>query len=92
MSNISLRGIDPDALSRLKARAIDEKTSVNALILQLVGQGMGLSRQRRHNDLDYLAGTWGVADVAAFDQAVAPLAEVDPGLWPMDAEPVCAPS
>lgn len=86
MANFSLRGVDPATLASLKALAASERISVNTLILRLIDQGIGKaairpSRQRRHDDLDALAGTWSAEQAAAFDAATAPFREIEPALW-----------
>mgnify|MGYP001219783066 CR=1 FL=1 len=85
MANLSIRGLDHEALDELKARASRENASVNTLVLQLIDQGLGRRRVkpsvRRHSDLDSLAGSWRQSDAAAFEGATAPLREVDEKLW-----------
>jgi plasmid stability protein len=85
MANLSIRGLDAQALTELKARAAQEEASVNTLVLRLIAQGLGhmpaKAARQRHGDLDALAGTWRKADAAAFERAVAPFGEVDAALW-----------
>lgn len=85
MANLSIRGLDDDALAKLKARAIKEDASVNTLVLRLIEQGLGHARakpeRRRHDDLDALAGSWRKSEGLAFERATAPFAEVDAKLW-----------
>ena len=85
MAAISIRGIDQKALARLKHRAQRERTSLNALAVQLLESEGGVQaagRERRtYDDLDALAGTWKAADAKAFESATAPFSEVDETLW-----------
>lgn len=85
MSNVSVRGIDPETLASLKVRARREGISVNALILRLIDQGLGKVQRKslahRYDDLDSLAGAWSADDAAEFQAATAPFSEVEPGLW-----------
>ena len=85
MANLSIRGLDDKAIAALKRRAAQEDASVNALVVRLVEQGLGLRRARpsltRHNDLDALAGTWRKQDASVFERATAPFATVDAELW-----------
>ena len=85
MSNLSVRGMDPATLSRLKAMAQREGASVNSLLLRLidqcVGRAPGKPAARRHDDLDDLAGAWSAEDAAAFDEATAAFEAIDPELW-----------
>lgn len=85
MTTLSIRGLDAQALAALKKRAALEDASVNALVLRLIDQGLGLQPAKpalkRHDDLDALAGTWSAAEAAEFEAATGPLQRVDPGLW-----------
>ena len=93
MSNLSVRGIDPVNFSALKAMAVQERGSVNALLLRLIDQGLGNTPDsklnktlnkptaRRYDDLDTLAGAWSAQDAADFAEATAPFEAVDAALW-----------
>ena len=85
MLNLSVRGVDPATVAELKARAQKEGVSVNALVLRLIDQGLGMKLakplRRRYDDLDALAGSWTKAEAEAFDAAVAPFHEVDRNVW-----------
>jgi hypothetical protein len=85
MATMSVRGIDPKALARLKRQAEREGTSVNALVLRLLG-GEPAERKARaplpaFDDLDALTGSWSSAQLRGFERATAPFREVDPALW-----------
>lgn len=85
MTNLSIRGLDDKALAALKKRAAKEDASVNALVLRLIEQGLGLRRAKpalhRHDDLDALAGSWRKNDAIEFERATAPFGKVDAKLW-----------
>ena len=86
MSNLSIRGLDEQALAELKRRAAEQNASVNALVLQFIDQALGRAPAgrevlRRHGDLDALAGRWTATDHAAFDAATAAFGDVDTALW-----------
>ncbi len=85
MAHLSIRSLDDQALAALKRRAAEQNTSLNAVVLHLIDQGLGRaparSSLRRHDDLDGLAGTWSAQDGAAFAQATAAFGEVDAALW-----------
>ena len=80
MANLSLRGLDDTTLSRLRSRARRRGISVNRLIVETLQQQYSPSA-RTFDDLDALAGTWTKAEADAFASAVAPFAEIEPGLW-----------
>ena len=87
MANLSLRGLDHPTLSRLKSNARRRGISVNRLIVVTLRQQYAGGSQT-FDDLDRLAGAWTKTEGAAFAAAVAPFAEIDPGLWA--AEPKAA--
>jgi hypothetical protein len=80
MPNISLRGLDPSTLSRIKSRARRRGVSVNRLIVETLQREYAAAEQA-FDDLDALAGAWSKAEAAGFAAAVAPVAEIDAALW-----------
>lgn len=87
MANISLRGLDRPTLSQLKSNARRRGISVNRLIVETLRQQY-VGAGQTFDDLDRLAGAWSKTEGAAFAAAIAPFAEIDPGLW--TAEPKAA--
>ena len=85
MENLSLRGIGEKTATRLKSEARRRGLSVNALVLQLIRQGIGLklpeAQRGVHHDLDSLSGTWDKKEAAAFLEAVTNFKQVDGALW-----------
>lgn len=75
MGNLRIRGLDAKVLAALKRRAVAEGSSVNAVVLRLVEQALGLRPSKperiRHDDLDALAGCWQKQDGANFDAATS---------------------
>ncbi len=85
MANLSLRGVDDETATRLKAEANSQGMSVNAFLLRLIRQQVGLATPRSipriYHDLDALAGTWSEEDAAQFLQALADGDVIDSELW-----------
>ena len=83
MPNFSLRGIDQKVNQALKNKAARAGISINALILDYIHKGIGISPVRRvkHHDLDRLAGTWTDADRDEFFEATGDLEKIDEELW-----------
>jgi hypothetical protein len=84
MTNISVRGLDSDLMAALKKQAGSEDTSVNAVVLRLIEQGLGNSRKKsvkQYDDLSALAGTWSQEDAIEFDQAIASFGTIDSEIW-----------
>ena len=71
----------PARLDReLRRQAREEQRSLNEMALRALERGLGLAEEeRRHHDLDDLAGTW--VDDPEFDQAIEAMDQVDPELW-----------
>lgn len=82
MPILTLRGMDDGLAAALHDEAHRRKVSMNALVLELVRQGLGLAERRslRH-DLDALAGTWSAGEVAEFTEATADFEKIDDALW-----------
>ena len=84
MASMSIRGLDDQALIRLKNQAAQEGSSLNSLALRLL-QGTGAAMQpsalKKFDDLDTLAGTWSDEEALAFERSTAAFAEVDAALW-----------
>lgn len=85
MKTITLRGID-----EVMERALREKSeqlslkSLNATILYVLQDALGLTKRRHHavyRDLDHLVGTWSEADLKEFEEATAVFEQVDEELW-----------
>lgn len=84
MASMSVRGLDEQALARLKSQAEQEGSSLNSLVLRLL-QGAGAATSpgvlQKFDDLDALVGTWSEQEALAFEQRTAAFAEVDAALW-----------
>lgn len=83
MAEIIVRGVDDDLVKALKVRADQESSSVEAVVVRLLEEGLGgaVPATGEHHDLDALAGTWSPADAAEFEQATEPTRQVDRNLW-----------
>lgn len=82
MAAMTLRGLDDLTASRLKSEARKRGVSVNALLKQLVRQGLGLERGRGpYTDLDALAGTWTEEEAVEFARATDSFERVEPEAW-----------
>lgn len=84
MATMSIRGLDDQALARLKNQAEQEGSSLNSLVLRVL-QGTGTPVQvnvlKKFDDLNGLAGTWSEKEAQAFERNTAAFAEVDAALW-----------
>lgn len=85
MTDLSLRGLDEATAKRLRTEARRRGVSVNALVIQLIREGVGTKRpevsRAPYNDLDTLAGTWSKEEASRFIKAVADFEQIDRELW-----------
>jgi len=80
LEQYTIRGVPKRVSARLRERAHQEGKSLNAVALEALTLGAGLSEEEvRFTDLDDLVGTW-VSD-PSFDQAIAEMDKVDEDLW-----------
>jgi len=84
MSTMTIRGLDDLTVKALKERAKQEGTSVNAALVGLLMEALGLKKKKRivqHNDLDHLAGTWSQKEYAEFRKKTADFEKIDENAW-----------
>ncbi len=82
MGDIIVRGVDDALFKALKARAEQDASSVEDVVVRLIEEGLGSPGPKgEYRDLDALAGTWSEADVAEFEQATENLRQIDRNLW-----------
>ena len=84
MTTMTLRGIDERTALALKEKARKEGTSVNAFLLRVLKESLGIEKKKRgfvYDDLDHLAGTWSKKDATEFERAVAVFEKVDEEMW-----------
>ena len=85
MSNLSVRGVDDTAVSKLKDEAKSRGMSLNAYLVELIQRNAGVTakggRHRLNRDLDDLAGTWTREDAQDFDESQRAFETVDEDLW-----------
>ena len=80
MTTMTIRGLDDLTINALKEKAKKEGSSVNAALVKLLQEELGIKKKKRtvvYNDLDHLAGTWSDKDYKEFLQATADFAKID---------------
>ncbi|HMP73108.1 MAG TPA: hypothetical protein PKE55_07580 [Kiritimatiellia bacterium] len=76
----TLRNIPPRVDQCLRERSARYRSSLNAVAVQALSQGLGLEDEPPvYHDLDDLVGTW--VNDPAFDQAMEAQDAVDEELW-----------
>jgi hypothetical protein len=84
MATISVRGLKPELLSKLKQQARSEGIGLSTLVVRLLQVRSGATQEsaaRGFVDLEALAGTWNAPQAQAFERATAPFSQVDSLLW-----------
>ncbi len=84
MKTLSLRGIDDEMAEVLKKEAERAKASVNATVLNIIRESIGLKNKKRnrvYRDLDDLAGTWSGKDEKEFRENTCCFDRIDEDLW-----------
>jgi hypothetical protein len=83
--SLALRGIDLALRSALEAEASRLGLSLNALVLRVLRDSLGLTETADlHHDLDALAGVWSREEAEEFTDAIRHFEEVDASLWAPD--------
>ena len=82
MKTMTIRNVPAELAQALDKERRKRGTSLNRTVLALLRNALGVPNQAvRSNGLRQLAGTWGEAEYKQFEQAVAPLGEVDEAMW-----------
>lgn len=77
---LTIRNLPPDMAQALEREKQRRGKSLNQTVIDLLGQGLGVSGSRS-NGLGRLTGGWSEEDLREFEQFVAPFEEVDEELW-----------
>jgi plasmid stability protein len=75
---ITIRGVSDEVARKLREQAEQRGCSVNALVLELLGQAVGMTERRRR--LQRYAGS-SSAEADALDEAIALQRTVDAADW-----------
>lgn len=84
MSTMTIRGLDELTMKALKEKAKQEGMSVNAALVKLLQEELGLKKKRRivvYNDIDHLAGTWSDKDYKEFQKKTSDFETIDETMW-----------
>ena len=85
LEELTLRGLDPQLVAKLREAAEREGKSVNQAALDALRKQFGLDKSRRstevHRDMDHLFGRWDEEEFARIQQKIDSGRCVDPELW-----------
>lgn len=83
-TTMTIRGLEDTAVKALKEKAKRDGTSLNAAVVAILNERLGLKKRPRiviHTDLDHLAGTWSEKDYLEFKKKTEDFEKVDEGMW-----------
>lgn len=84
MGAMTIRGLDDMTMKALKDRAKQDGSSINAALLKILRNELGLEKKRHtivYHDLDHLAGTWDKKDLSDFRRNVKEFEKIDEKMW-----------
>lgn len=84
MKTLTIRGIDEKTSKRLKKYAESHNTSINQTVIKILRRTLGMEKNNstmEYHDLDELAGTWSVNDLAEFKTNTKQFDKIDLDLW-----------
>ena len=84
MTTMTIRGLDDLTIKALKEKAKEEGTSVNATLVKLLKEDLGLKKKKRmiiYKDLDHLAGTWSDKEYKEFQKIIKDFETIDKTIW-----------
>jgi hypothetical protein len=84
MTQITLRGIDPEIERKIRMMAKKSGKSLNRVVLDMIYQYTGFNRKAekpRAKSLKKLAGGWSVKDAAEFKESIKLCEQIDEEMW-----------
>jgi hypothetical protein len=85
MRTITLRNLPRELERLLEEKAAASESSLNKTVIRLLEKAVGIRKpspgDRRHHDLDELAGSWSPEQAREFDQQLEEQRQIDRGLW-----------
>ncbi len=85
MKAVTIRGVDAEVAEKLKSTAAKQGKSVNQLILDIIKEGLGLKKEKKHtreyDDLDDLFGRWSDEEFQEIQEKINRERTIDPELW-----------
>ena len=85
MKTMTVRGLEPDLMNRLKETARNQGKSVNYLVVEILKKHLGLEKVKQftavHRDMDHLFGRWSEQEFEAIQAKIDAESQVDEELW-----------
>jgi hypothetical protein len=82
MSQITLRGIDPDVERKIRKMAKLSGKSINRVVLDIINESAGLGGKKLPaNSLKKLAGGWSENEALNFFESIKSSEQIDEEMW-----------
>ena len=82
MKTMTIRKVSTELATALEAEKRRRRLSLNRTVLALIEEALGIAESKgRSNGLRQMAGTWSEDEFKQFEEAIAPLGEIDGDLW-----------
>ena len=84
MSQLTIRGLNPEIERKIRSLAKKKGKSLNRVILDMVYQSAGLKKTDRKpaaHSLKKLAGGWSENDALGFAESIKSCEQVDEDMW-----------
>lgn len=82
MQQITIRGIAPEVEKKIRQKAIDNHTSINQVLKEIIHKEFGKGKHKpRGASLRELAGGWSQENADEFDLAIRSCEQIDEEMW-----------
>lgn len=81
MSQITLRGLDPEIERKLRRMANEKGKSLNRIVLEMINNSAGSKKKPPADSLRKLAGGWTDREADQFNESIKICEQIDEALW-----------
>lgn len=85
MKTMTIRGLDPFLVNKMKEKAKQENKSLNQFVVETLILHMGLKKEKKftavYHDLDHLFGKWTEEEFNRIQGRIDSEREIDKELW-----------
>ncbi len=85
MKAITIRGVEPSLLDKLKQEAKRHEKSLNQFVVDMLKENFGMKKKKRytivHHDLDHLFGKWKEKEFERIQGKIDMERKIDKELW-----------
>ncbi len=82
MSQITVRGLEPEIEQKIRQMAKDRHQSINCVLTEIIQQTLGTGKRRPAADtLKALAGGWSEQEASDFLNSIGSFDQIDEEMW-----------